>query len=312
LRIRLAQPDADFLQKLAFPAASVVEQRAHGAGLPAGTGPWRLAGRNRDGSLTLLPRPHYFGGKLHLKSLLLIPVSGDPRALDLYRRGELDAARVSPARYPSLSTRPDFSGSDGLDAYYAVPEGASLLPLAVAIDRARVVARVGPSLTSLDAIVPPAVPDYVSSPPSLGGEEGERLPALAVQVVPRSDPVAQALGRALSASAGQQGTDPLHVRLIHARYLLPDPGLWLRLVLPETHSRWFRSLLPAADRLSNDPVTRMDAYSRLETWALERGLIVPLATASVNYVIKPAVQNLEVTPAGLMPENGSWATVSVT
>jgi ABC-type oligopeptide transport system substrate-binding subunit len=120
-----------------------------------------------------------------------------------------------------------------------------------------------------------------------------------------------ALRRALIRQWGPDTPTGTSLRLIHVWHSLPDPSLWLRLVLPHTTSTWYRRLLARAATLTNDPVTRMETYSRCETWALQQGLIIPLASGNVAYLIKPYVQNLQVTPMGLMPANNSWAAVSV-
>jgi hypothetical protein len=101
------------------------------------------------------------------------------------------------------------------------------------------------------------------------------------------------------------------ITITRKTYLLPVPAVWLSMVLPRTTSPWFRYKLASASALTNDPVGRMEVYSTLEQWALNRHLIVPLASASVGYIIKPSVSNLEVTAMGLMPANGTWNTVQV-
>jgi hypothetical protein len=55
----------------------------------------------------------------------------------------------------------------------------------------------------------------------------------------------------------------------------------------------------------------MDLYSRVEDWALQRGLLLPLASGTVAYLVKSSVQSLQVTPLGLMPDNNNWSTVTV-
>jgi hypothetical protein len=54
----------------------------------------------------------------------------------------------------------------------------------------------------------------------------------------------------------------------------------------------------------------MAIYDALESYALSRGLLVPIGSGNVGYLVKPRVQTLEVTPLGLMPENNSWAIVN--
>jgi hypothetical protein len=54
----------------------------------------------------------------------------------------------------------------------------------------------------------------------------------------------------------------------------------------------------------------MAAYGRLETWALQRGVIVPLASGKLSYLTRPEVESLQVTPVGVMPDNNNWSTVN--
>lgn len=314
LKIRLAHPDANFLQKLAFPAGFAVERKALSRGLislsrPAGTGPWVLRARQRNGSLYFVPRRHYYGGPLQLNSLTMVPVRDTARSLDIYKRGEIDASYVPPDAYGSWSHRSDFHVTSGLTGYYAIPDHLSASS-APSLDREKLLSTFAGALTPLDSIVPPAVPDYV---PSGGTTTGSGLsgPA-AVGVSPRPDSVLRRLRAALAAQLQPSaGTAPDPITIVAQTYLLPVPGVWLSMVLPRTASPWFRYELRSASTLTNDPVSRMSVYSTLEQWALNHHLVVPLASANVGYVVKPSVSNLEVTAVGLMPANGSWNTVQV-
>lgn len=303
LRIRLSHPDADFLQRLSLPPAFVVNRRVVGLssihGWPDaldGTGPFRYASRAGD-EITLLPRPHEYEGSAALRSLVLVAAPGD--RLTLYKRGDIDAVRLAPTD-ASMSTHPDFHQSPGLTTYDAVAAG----DVAVArLDRSSLVG--GTLLLPLPSIVPPAVPDYVGSaavPPTsrdahifLSG--GHRAPL-------------SILRRRLRAQWHTVHGPSVHLRLAAFSSILPDPSAWLDRV-PTTNA-WYRWSLHHAAGLTDDPVTRMDIYSRLETWALRRGLVIPLASGTQDYLIKGSVQGLQVTPLGLMPQNNDWASVSVT
>lgn len=314
VRIRLIRPDADFLAKLASPVAVVIDRHAlRGNRIvawrqSAGAGAWEITGRDRDGTLLLSRRHDFYGARVQIHALSLIPVRDAATGLALFRRGEIDAALIPNNQYRDLSTNSDFHSSPSLDAYYALP--SSPVPkIAGELNRDVLVQRVSPAILPLSSIVPPAVPDYVSSPPQLDP------PGSAVRVgvirISRGNAMESALRGTLMRQWGPLTPSTTHLRLIHVWRSLPDPSLWLRLVLPQTNSTWYRHLLAHAGTLTNDPVTRMATYSRCETWALQQGLIIPLASGSVAYLIKPSVQNLQVTPAGLMPANNSWATVSV-
>ena len=322
VRIRLVKPDADFLQKLAFPVASVVDHRAVSAfssglwvGHASGTGPWVVTGRERNGGLELSPRPHFYGSSLEVRSLLLLPVSNQARAIDLYRKGDLDVAQVPNDQFRALSHRSDFHDSPALDAYYALPQASHGTALAATLDRDRLLRELSPALSPLDAIVPPAVPDYVASSPTIdtGSSAGAATadPDVTLQTSQRGDWGITMLEQSLLKqwTAGRRW--PVAVRLIHAASPLPDPAVWLSLVWSRTPSQWFHDLMVHSAGLTNDPVSRMSAYSKGENWALKKGLIIPLAGGNLAYLIKPAVNGLQVTPLGLMPENNNWPSVSL-
>jgi ABC-type transport system substrate-binding protein len=321
LRIRLMQPDADFLEKLATPVAFVVDRRVAGTRpiparsvRPAGTGPWMVTRRDRNGTLELRRRPHFYGSAMQVKTLVLVPVRAAAAELDLYRKGDLDVASVLAEQIGRLSSHSDFHQAEALDAFYALPRGSGAVALTSNLDRARLIQDATPALTALASIVPPAVPDYISSVPTLDpGSSAANLPRVSLQVAAPRDFALGALSRALyrqwPAAGRGRGT---RVRLIHASSLLPDPAVWLRLALSQTRSRWYRSILRRSMELTNDPVTRMSSYSRLENWAIEKALIIPLASSNVAYLIKPRVQGLQVTPVGIMPANDTWTSVSVT
>jgi ABC-type oligopeptide transport system substrate-binding subunit len=318
LRIRLVHPDADFLAKLATPVADVVDRSAlepswatNWMSRPAGTGPWVVEGRDRRGVLTLVPRHHFYGGAMDLKTLVLVPVRSEAEALDLYRRGSIDVAQVPATRVPSLSVQADFHQSDSLDAYFAFDDSGSAAGLAAALDRNTLLHDSSPSVRALSTIVPPAVPDYVSSDPTIQPLGSDRLPAVDIQLQSTRDPIAVSLRLALYKQWRHATTGGTRVEIVHARYMLPDPGLWLRLVLPHTNSRWFRSSLLQAGQLTNDPVSRMSLYSQCEAWAIRKGLIIPLASGTQAYLIKPAAQSIQMTPMGIMPANNSWPSVSM-
>jgi hypothetical protein len=55
----------------------------------------------------------------------------------------------------------------------------------------------------------------------------------------------------------------------------------------------------------------MSIYSQSENWAIAHGLVIPLASGNVGYLVKPSVQNLLVTPLGPMPENDNWSLVTL-
>jgi ABC-type oligopeptide transport system substrate-binding subunit len=322
LSIRLVHSDADFLQKLTFPVAYIVDRRAIGRyqsngwiDHPAGTGSWTVTARERDGSLELVPRRHFYDGPLALGSLLLVPVANQARALDLYRKGALDVAEVPEQQYASMVSRSDFQESSGLDAYYALPEGGPAPALAAALDRDKLAQQTTPMLSPLSSIVPPAVPDYVAAPPGvdpvLSADGAPIIPKVDMRVDQPGDWALSTLRQALYRQWPAGHRRGIGIRLVHIHLMLPDPSVWLRLVLPQTKSHWYRAILARSATLTLDPVSRMNAYSQEENWALQQALIIPLASGNIAYLIKSAVQNLQVTPVGLLPENNNWALVDI-
>jgi hypothetical protein len=262
----------------------------------------------------LTPRPHFYGGHLGFRSLNLVRVRDYASGLSLYRKGSLDAARVPDVLSQSLSSHSDFHQSDGLDAYYALAAAGAARALAAVLDRDTLVQHTSAGLSALSGIVPPAIPDYVSSPAGAdpapqGGAAG--IPAIRLEV-PVHDPVAAQLRAALARQWPVARLGGTVIQLIHASYLLPDPGIWLRRLVPHRmQTTTYRSVLRRAARLTNDPVTRMSLYSEDEDWALQNGFVIPLASGSVSYLIKSRVQGLQVTPMGIMPDNNNWTSVEV-
>jgi hypothetical protein len=178
------------------------------------------------------------------------------------------------------------------------------------LDRPRLVQGFSGFLTPLASIVPPAVPDYVPSTAASAASPDAR--SATVREAPPGDPIVRRLGAALSDQLDAGARDKQGViTIIHRTYLLPVPSAWISTVLPETSSSWFRYKLSRTYSLSNDPVSRMDIYAVLEQWALNHHLLIPLASTTISYAIKPSVSNLEVTGLGLMPANGTWNTVQV-
>ncbi|MGH2442394.1 MAG: ABC transporter substrate-binding protein [Chloroflexota bacterium] len=307
VRIRLTRPDAGFLDRLAFPAADIVEPQTP-ANRPGGMGPWAVSGITSGGGLILRRRRHYFGGPLQVHELQLIPVASIKSAMDMYRKGTLDAVEIPFSEVASLDSNPDFHQSTSLDAYYALPPRGGGSLLAASLDRIRLVRKL-PALSALTSIVPGTLPDYVSSSPVVSPVPSRKL-AVRMEIPSHRTSALDAL-KASIAKQWRESRSGIPVRLIHRYFSLPDPGRWLSLVLPQTTGTWMGRVLAQANRLTNDPVTRMSMYSKGENWAISKGLIIPLASGTVSYLIKPAVSNLQATPAGLMPENDNWVTVGM-
>lgn len=306
LRIRLVRRDASFLDKLSFPVAAITKP-SPGGGLQT-MGPWRVWGRKRGGITVLRPRPRYYGGPLTLRSVELVPIRRAAAALALYKRGLLDVTRVTTDRYAALRASPDFRTSPALDAYYALPAPGVRRRVSRELNRSALDRRLPASVTDLITLVPPAVPDYVSPIARTDPASAERIAARIV--VPRRLS-AEGVGvmAALRAQTRQSPGAPA-VQIAHLSYQLPDPSRWLAVGLAGPSRVAALRRLRRAERLTQDPVARMTLYGEMERGILAQGSVVPLASGTVAYLIKPQVQSLEVTPLGLMPENSNWTLVS--
>jgi hypothetical protein len=161
----------------------------------------------------------------------------------------------------------------------------------------------------MTGLVPPSIPDYVGASASIDTSV-RRLPRLGeVRIAPPANAAESTIVRALSALWKPRHGAPT-VWIKHASFLMPDPGRWIGLAATRTSSGWFHRKLATAGTLTLDPVSRMAIYDALESYALSRGLLVPIGSGNIGYLVKPRVQTLEVTPLGLMPENNSWAIVN--
>ncbi len=308
VQIHLSAPDATFLEKLAFPVAAIVSR--YGSG---GLGPFVRAAREPPSTLVFVPRRNYFGEPIQIDSVKLVAVNNAATGLEMFRKGLLDAAWVPPARMSSLASRPEFNESNALDGYYAVAPLSEGPQLAAALDRNRLLQGTGPALTPLQSAVPATVPDYVSSPPTLSSPTDSSVPTspIQVRVAQPGDKLSQRLRAALERQWATDQAAPQTVWIVHATFLLPDPGRWLTIIAGDSPN-WYRSDLSQANALTNDPVTRMTAYSVLENWALSKGRIIPLANGTLAYLTRSTVQGLDVTATGLMPTNNNWSMVGIT
>jgi hypothetical protein len=308
-RIRLSDPDATFLEKLAFPVAAIVSRNGSG-----GLGPFVQVRSHGRSSLVFAPRRNYFGGQMHIDAVRLVAVRNAATGIEMYRKGLLDAAWIPPARMPSFSDHAEFSGSKSLDGYYAVAPATEGAQLAALLDRGRLLEGAGPALSTLQSIVPSGVPDYVSSPPSFDASRALSGPVLLpvrLSVAQPGDKLSQELRAALKQQWATDVNATRTVWIVHATFLLPDPGRWLNIISNQSPT-WYRTDLAQADALTNDPVSRMSTYSDAENWALSKGIVIPLATGTLGYLTKSRVQGLDVTGTGLMPANNNWTLVGVT
>jgi hypothetical protein len=308
VQIRLTAPDATFLEKLAFPVAAI--QSRHGSG---GLGPFMRVASSSPSIVVFVPRRNYFGDPIQIDSVKLVAVRNAASGLEMFRKGLLDAVWVPPARMSAFDGHAEFSQSNALDGYFAVAPVPQGLRLASSLDRSRLLQDIGPALAPLQSVVPATVPDYVSSPPALGASttSAGSAPRVRLRVAEPGDKLSQQLREALKRQWPTDQNAARTVWIVHATFFLPDPGRWLA-IIANVAPNWYRSDLTQADALTNDPVTRMTAYSDVENWALSRGIIIPLATGTLGYLTRSTVQGLGVTATGLMPMNNNWSMVDIT
>jgi hypothetical protein len=274
-------------------------------------GPYMRVRSTNSEVIAFAPRPHYFNGPLHIRSVQIDIVRNAAEGLELYRRGRLDAAWIPPDRMAAFENRTDFHLSGGLDAYYAIPPRAAASEFVRDVDGDTLAREAGPALSPLESIVPPAVPDYVASPPSRGTATGALVRGtFRIRVAQPSDRLSLALKRALISQVGSSTRSTRTVWIVHSTYLLPDPGRWMGVVWNDSPP-WFRAEVNAANSLTNDPVSRMADYSTTENWILGSGRAVPLAIGNLAWLTRATVSNLQVTPLGLMPENNAWSLLSL-
>ena len=116
VRITLEQPYAPFLFHLAMPAAHIVSQAvtsalAEGSDLssnPVGTGPFTLADRVRDSSLTLSAYEDYFAGAPAVDEVEYRIITDPLITWQEFSAGNLDVAAVPDALFGDITTDPQF------------------------------------------------------------------------------------------------------------------------------------------------------------------------------------------------------------
>ena len=96
LEIDLTNPSVYFLYQLSFPASFVVSKKAVDANPKTwtdtayGTGPFMVKEWKHNQSITLVPNPNYWLGKVQLTSIEMPFITDPATALKLYQTGELD------------------------------------------------------------------------------------------------------------------------------------------------------------------------------------------------------------------------------
>ena len=177
LEITIDAPRADFLCKLTYPTAFVINQENVAAGKywwrnPDGTGPFRLAEWQEGQALTLARNELYYGEKASLEQATFHLLTGNP--MSMYELGEIDVVPVYTA-YIDMATDPQnpFSGelsiTPELSLYY-LGFNTSSPPFddinvrhafCLAVDRERIARVILRGMVSVaGGILPPGLPGY--------------------------------------------------------------------------------------------------------------------------------------------------------
>lgn len=159
VRITLRDPYAMFLHHLAMPAAHIVSQAVTSAlpagedlsSNPVGTGPFKLQGRLRDSSLTLVANTDYFAGAPHIAGVNYRIITDSLIRWNEYLAGNLDASGIPSALFLDVVNDPQYAdqieSTDELAVFYwafnqRVPEFKDVRvrrAIAMAIDRQAII-----------------------------------------------------------------------------------------------------------------------------------------------------------------------------
>ena len=116
VRITLEQPYAPFLFHLAMPAAHIVSEEVASAleagedlsSNPVGTGPFELADRVRDSSLTLAAYPDYFAGAPAIDGVEYRIITDPLITWQEFLAGNLDVSGVPDALFADITNDPQY------------------------------------------------------------------------------------------------------------------------------------------------------------------------------------------------------------
>ncbi len=124
LIIKLEEPFAPFIQYLAMPSASIINQRMVKTikALPAGSGPWSLDHWERDGELVFIRNEQYWGQKPKLKRLKIRVLSEVMARAAEFEAGNLDLLGVPEVDLRRWQSDPEWApylqAVDDLDIFY--------------------------------------------------------------------------------------------------------------------------------------------------------------------------------------------------
>ncbi|MHB8621726.1 MAG: peptide ABC transporter substrate-binding protein [Chloroflexota bacterium] len=175
LRIRISTPVAYFLDKLSYPTSYVVPRKVvekYGntwTDHAVGTGPFMIKQWSHKQSITLVPNPHWYGGKTQLTELRIPFILDQVTAWRQYQAGELDIGPVPIANLAQARKSPDYHDVSALyNAHLAVNLKASPFQnrdvrraFAYAIDRNTLADKVmAGAVAPATGLIPPGMPGY--------------------------------------------------------------------------------------------------------------------------------------------------------
>ncbi|MEO8286072.1 MAG: peptide ABC transporter substrate-binding protein [Chloroflexota bacterium] len=178
LVIKIKVPGVYFLDQLTFIGAAVVPKKLidqYGdkwSDHAWGTGPFMLKEWKHNQSLSLVPNPNYWKGKLQLASIEMPFIQEPATAFQLYQTNQLDimgSQQFPPAEVASQIGTPDFRQvPQFFDAYIGFNNNKAPLDnvhlrraLALAVDKKTLADKVlGGAVVATDHIVPQGMPGY--------------------------------------------------------------------------------------------------------------------------------------------------------
>ena len=181
LEIDLQTPSVYFLYQLTFPASFVVSKKAVDASpdkwtdTAFGTGPFMVKEWKHNQSVTLVPNPNYWLGKVQLQQIDLPFIQDPATALKMYQTGELDI--MGTYNFPTdqisaVSTGADFKQDNQFFVAYIGFNNAKppfndvrvRQAFAKAVDKATLINKVlEAAVVQADTIIPPGMPGYNQS-----------------------------------------------------------------------------------------------------------------------------------------------------
>ena len=191
LIIRLAKPYPSFLSVLCMDQAKVIPQEeveGDGPGTfgqkPVGSGPFRFAGKNAEGSCILVANRDYFGTPAYLDSVIIDPLAHDGGVKEHkdFMAGKLDVLNLRQSEVSELLRHGNYHVVRRLElAMEFIGLNCSRPPfndarvrraVSLALDRKAVEGAAGPGFLMPAGILPPGMPGYTPEPKILPENPG--------------------------------------------------------------------------------------------------------------------------------------------